>query len=83
MIMHSRANAGMFYGGYAMDHGKLAMEIHDHGKESIITPMVLVGFFCTMTSLPWLRSLSNSIEIKIFHNAGMNIADYKRTPNRN
>ena len=40
MIMHSHAKAGMFHGEHAMDHGNPAIENHDHGKESMITPMV-------------------------------------------
>ena len=50
MILHSRVKADMFYGGHALEHGKLAMEIHDHGKESMIAPMVLVGFFAVFVT---------------------------------
>ena len=40
MIMHSSVKASMFHGGHAVDHGKSAMEVHDIGKDSMITPMV-------------------------------------------
>ena len=45
MIMQSRAKAGIFQGGHAVVHSKPARDAHDNGKESIITPMVLVRFF--------------------------------------
>ena len=53
MIMHWGAKAGLFHGKHAMDmdHSKLAMEIHDLIKDSIVTSITLLGFFALFCEL--------------------------------
>ena len=50
--MHNHTKAGMLHGGHAMDHGKPAMETHDHDKESMLTPMVSDELFAFLVTLP-------------------------------